>query len=105
VSVEAKVTTIHVHYGTVASGCTEINNLDMDGTTQLFAHVMGTSVQYAMAEYLPNPKTGLTYIPVQECQLATCKKDPEDKALAAKRERSGLMDKAHTNNVATLANT
>ncbi len=36
---------------------------------------------YTTAAYLPNPRPGLTYIPVSECQLAKYKEDPEDKAL------------------------
>jgi hypothetical protein len=75
-NVEAEVTASHVH----VSWCTEINNLNMAGTMQRFAHVMNTSVQYAMAENLLSPKTWPIPVPVQEYQLAAYKENPEDKS-------------------------
>jgi hypothetical protein len=38
-------------------------------------------VGFTTAASLPDPRTGLTKIPVHKCQLAAYKKDPEDKAL------------------------
>jgi hypothetical protein len=46
-----------------------------------FSPVMSIQHIYTTADHLPNPRLGLTYIPVRECQLLTYKENPENKAL------------------------
>jgi hypothetical protein len=45
--------------------------------------VASMSVQrvYTTAAHIPDPRPGLTYVSVSECQLAKYKENPEDKAL------------------------
>jgi hypothetical protein len=42
---------------------------------------MVNTVTYTTKDYLPNPRPEIQYIRVRDCQLASYKKDPENKAL------------------------
>jgi hypothetical protein len=71
-NVEAKVAACRFN----GRSCTDIN-------------FHNTSVGFTTAASLPDPRPGLTYIPVHECQLDAYKNNLEDKALV------GVLLKAH----------
>lgn len=57
-------------------------NLSPPSCETLFCRVMSNqNGRYTTASYLPNPRPGLTYIPVAHCQLTSYKENPEDKAI------------------------
>ena len=76
-------TVVNVEVGAenVANVEAEVAACHSNGRSRTEINVHNTSVGFTTAASLPDPRPGLTYIPVHECQLDAYKSNPEDKAL------------------------